>query len=36
LAVFNHPYMLIFGDDAGSLVNMANDWFWPIALLTRL
>ena len=27
-------YTLIFGDDAGSLANMANDWLWPIALLT--
>jgi len=27
-------YTLIFGDDAGTLANMANDWLWPIALLT--
>src|SRR3989344_5697166 len=27
-------YTLIFGDEAGSLANMANDWLWPIALLT--
>ncbi|WP_397378778.1 monovalent cation/H+ antiporter subunit D [Pseudomonas sp.] len=27
-------YTLIFGDEAGSLANMANDWLWPLALLT--
>ncbi|MDX1298946.1 MAG: monovalent cation/H+ antiporter subunit D, partial [Pseudomonas sp.] len=27
-------YTLIFGDEAGTLANMANDWLWPIALLT--
>jgi multicomponent K+:H+ antiporter subunit D len=27
-------YTLIFGDEAGSLANIANDWLWPLALLT--
>ncbi|MGX5220370.1 monovalent cation/H+ antiporter subunit D [Pseudomonas segetis] len=27
-------YTLIFGDDAGTLANMADDWLWPLALLT--
>ena len=27
-------YTLILGDEAGTLANMANDWLWPIALLT--
>ncbi|MNE16660.1 Na(+)/H(+) antiporter subunit D [compost metagenome] len=27
-------YTLIFGDDAGMLANMAQDWLWPLALLT--
>ena len=27
-------YTLIFGDDAGPLANMAQDWLWPLALLT--
>jgi multicomponent K+:H+ antiporter subunit D len=27
-------YTLIFGADAGSLANMAQDWLWPMALLT--
>ena len=27
-------YTLIFGDEAGSLANMAEDWLWPLALLT--
>jgi multicomponent K+:H+ antiporter subunit D len=27
-------YTLIFGDEAGSLANMANDWLWPLALMT--
>ncbi|HBX55092.1 monovalent cation/H+ antiporter subunit D [Pseudomonas sp. UBA2684] len=27
-------YTLIFGDDAGTLANMAEDWLWPLALLT--
>ncbi|SDI02488.1 multicomponent K+:H+ antiporter subunit D [Pseudomonas benzenivorans] len=27
-------YTLIFGEDAGSLANMAEDWLWPLALLT--
>jgi multicomponent K+:H+ antiporter subunit D len=29
-------YTLIFGDAAGSLAHMANDWLWPLALLTLL
>ncbi len=27
-------YTLIYGAEAGSLANMALDWFWPLALLT--
>src|SRR3990167_983492 len=27
-------YTLIFGDDAGMLANMAQEWLWPLALLT--
>lgn len=27
-------YTLIFGDDAGTLANMADAWLWPLALLT--
>ncbi|MBU1331722.1 MAG: monovalent cation/H+ antiporter subunit D [Gammaproteobacteria bacterium] len=27
-------YTLIFGDEAGSLANMVQDWLWPLALLT--
>ncbi|UTW07160.1 monovalent cation/H+ antiporter subunit D [Pseudomonas benzenivorans] len=27
-------YTLIFGDEAGSLANMAEAWLWPLALLT--
>jgi multicomponent K+:H+ antiporter subunit D len=27
-------YTLIFGDEAGSLANMAEDWLWPLALAT--
>ncbi|MEX6503148.1 monovalent cation/H+ antiporter subunit D [Pseudomonas zhanjiangensis] len=27
-------YTLIFGDEAGSLANMAQDWLWPLALLS--
>lgn len=27
-------HTLIFGDDAGSLANMADAWLWPVALLT--
>jgi multicomponent K+:H+ antiporter subunit D len=27
-------FTLIFGDEAGSLANMAQDWLWPLALLT--
>lgn len=27
-------YTLIFGDAAGTLAQMANDWLWPLALLT--
>lgn len=27
-------YTLIFGAEAGSLANMAQDWLWPLALLS--
>ena len=27
-------YTLVFGAEAGSLVNLAQDWLWPLALLT--
>ncbi len=27
-------YTLIFGDDAGMLANMAQEWLWPLSLLT--
>lgn len=27
-------YTLIFGDAAGSLAHLAQDWLWPLALLT--
>ncbi|WP_022961256.1 monovalent cation/H+ antiporter subunit D [Halopseudomonas pelagia] len=27
-------YTLMFGDDAGMLASMAQDWLWPIALVT--
>lgn len=27
-------YLLIFGENAGPLANMALDWLWPLALLT--
>jgi multicomponent K+:H+ antiporter subunit D len=29
-------YTLIFGDDAGTLANMAEAWLWPLALLTMV
>ncbi|MFO7704903.1 MAG: monovalent cation/H+ antiporter subunit D, partial [Halopseudomonas sp.] len=27
-------YTLMFGEDAGMLANMAQDWLWPVALVT--
>jgi multicomponent K+:H+ antiporter subunit D len=27
-------YTLVFGSEAGSLANLAQDWLWPLALLT--
>ena len=27
-------YTLVFGAEAGSLANLAQDWLWPLALLT--
>ncbi len=29
-------YILIYGEQAGSIANLASDWLWPLALLTIL